>query len=68
MNYNIFCMCGLDYESILNTHKKEENKKYIEDLHRQKENTITKTSSNALDFVIEFTISFIRYLASLASI
>ena len=40
MNYNIFGMCGLDYESILNTHKKEENKKeYIEDLHKQKEFT-----------------------------
>jgi hypothetical protein len=29
-------MCGLDYESILNTHQKEENKRYIEDLHKQK--------------------------------
>jgi hypothetical protein len=32
-------MCGLDCESILNTHQKEENKKYIEDLHKQKEFT-----------------------------
>jgi hypothetical protein len=32
-------MCGLDYESILNTHQKEGNKKYIEDLHKQKEFT-----------------------------
>jgi hypothetical protein len=39
MNYNISCMYGLDYESILNTHKKEENKKYIEDLYIQKEFT-----------------------------
>jgi hypothetical protein len=30
----------LDYESILNTHKKEGNKKeYIEDLYKQKEFT-----------------------------
>jgi hypothetical protein len=34
-------MCGLDYESILNTPQKEENKKYIEDLHKQKEFTRT---------------------------
>jgi hypothetical protein len=39
MNYNISCMCVLDYESILNTHQKEENKKYIDDLHKQKEFT-----------------------------
>jgi hypothetical protein len=39
MNYNISCMCGLDYESIMNTRKKEENKKYVEDLHKQKEFT-----------------------------
>jgi hypothetical protein len=33
-------MCGSDYESILNTHKKVDNKKeYIEDLDRQKEFT-----------------------------
>jgi len=32
-------MRGLDYESILNTHKKVENKEYIEDLYRQKEFT-----------------------------
>ena len=32
-------MCGLDYESVINGHKKEENKKYIEDLHKQKEFT-----------------------------
>ena len=36
MNYNIYCMCGLDYETIMDTHQKEENKKYIEDLHKQK--------------------------------
>jgi hypothetical protein len=29
-------MCGLDYESVLNVHKKEDNKQYIEDLHKQK--------------------------------
>ena len=29
-------MCGLDYETIMNTHKKEENKQYIENLHKQK--------------------------------
>ena len=31
-------MCGLDYdyESIMNTPKKEENKEYIENLHKQK--------------------------------
>ena len=39
MNYNVSCMCGLDYESILNTHKKEENKEYIEGLYKQKEFT-----------------------------
>jgi hypothetical protein len=32
-------MCGLDYQSIMNTHQKEENKKYIEDLRKQKEFT-----------------------------
>ena len=32
-------MCGLDYETILNTHQKEKNKKYIEDLHKQKGST-----------------------------
>ena len=32
-------MCSLDYESILNTHQKEENKKYVEDLHKRKEFT-----------------------------
>lgn len=33
-------MCGSVYESILNTHKKVDNKKeYIEDLSRQKEFT-----------------------------
>jgi hypothetical protein len=37
MNYNISCMCSLDYESIINGHKKEDNKKYFEDLHKQKE-------------------------------
>ena len=42
MNYNISCMCSLDYESILNTHQKEENKKYIEDLYKQKEFTKAK--------------------------
>ena len=31
MNYNITCMCDLDYESTLNAHKKEYNKHYIED-------------------------------------
>ncbi|MFL6316502.1 MAG: hypothetical protein ACJ73C_07165 [Nitrososphaeraceae archaeon] len=36
MNHNIFCMCGLDYESIVNPHKKGENKEYIENLHKQK--------------------------------
>jgi hypothetical protein len=39
MNYNIFRMCGLDYESVANGHKKEDNKQYIEDLHKQKEFT-----------------------------
>ena len=39
MNYSISRMCGLDYESILNTNQKEKNKKYIEDLHKQKEFT-----------------------------
>lgn len=29
-------MCGLDYESVLNVHKKEDNTQYIEDLHKQK--------------------------------
>jgi hypothetical protein len=29
-------MCGLDYESIVNPHKKGENKGYIENLHKQK--------------------------------
>jgi hypothetical protein len=29
-------MCGLDYESIVNPHKKGENKAYIENLHKQK--------------------------------
>lgn len=32
-------MCGLDYESILNTPQKEGNKEYIENLHKQKEFT-----------------------------
>jgi hypothetical protein len=32
-------MCGLDYESMLNIHKKEENKEYIESLRKQKEFT-----------------------------
>jgi hypothetical protein len=35
----MFYMCGLDYESILNPHKKEENKKNIQDELRQKEFT-----------------------------
>jgi hypothetical protein len=39
MNYNISLMCGLDYESTLNTHKKEDNKQHIENLHKQKEFT-----------------------------
>jgi hypothetical protein len=40
MNYNdISGMCGLDYESVLNIHKNEDNKQYIEDLHKQKEFT-----------------------------
>ena len=30
-------MCGLDYESVMNDHKKEDNKQYIENLHKQKE-------------------------------
>jgi len=29
-------MCGLDYETIMNTRKKEENKEHIEHLHKQK--------------------------------
>ena len=32
-------MCGLDHESILNTHQEEQNKKYMEDLQKQKEFT-----------------------------
>jgi hypothetical protein len=37
MNYNdISGMCGLDYESVLNIHKNEDNKQYIENLHKQK--------------------------------
>jgi hypothetical protein len=32
-------MCSLDYESILNPQKKEENKKHIPDEYRQKEFT-----------------------------
>jgi hypothetical protein len=32
-------MCSLDYESILNPHKKEQNKKYIQYHHIQKEFT-----------------------------
>jgi hypothetical protein len=32
-------MCSLDYESVVNPHKKEENKKYIQDEYRQKEFT-----------------------------
>jgi hypothetical protein len=28
MNYNISCIYGLGYESVLNTHQKEENKVY----------------------------------------
>ena len=39
MNYNISCMCGLDYESILNTQTEEDNKQYIENLHKQKGST-----------------------------
>jgi hypothetical protein len=35
----IFYMCSLDYESILNPNKKEENKKYIQYEHIQKEFT-----------------------------
>jgi hypothetical protein len=33
-------MCGLDYESTLNAHKKEYSKQYIEDQFKQKEFTI----------------------------
>jgi len=29
-------MCGLDYETILNTQTKEDNKQYIESLYKQK--------------------------------
>jgi hypothetical protein len=36
MNYYISCMCDLDYETILNTRKKVDNKQYIENLHKQK--------------------------------
>jgi hypothetical protein len=32
-------MCSLDYESILNPQKKEENKKYLLHEHRQEEFT-----------------------------
>ncbi|HZD82459.1 MAG TPA: hypothetical protein VE076_06240 [Nitrososphaeraceae archaeon] len=32
-------MCSLDYESIFNTQKKEENKKFIQDEFIQKEFT-----------------------------
>ena len=32
-------MCGLDYESTLNAHKKEYNKQDIEDQFKQKEFT-----------------------------
>ena len=32
-------MCGLDYGSILNTHTKEDNKQYIENLSKRKEST-----------------------------
>ena len=28
-------MCSLDYESIFNTHKKEENKKYVQNEYGQ---------------------------------
>ena len=44
-------MCGLDCESILNTHQKEENKKYIEDLYKQKE--FTKTMEGPGGYFLE---------------
>jgi hypothetical protein len=43
LRYKLQClyiyMCGLDYESILNPQKKEENKKFIQDELIQKEFT-----------------------------
>jgi hypothetical protein len=52
MNYNdISCMCGLDYENILNTHQKEENKKYIEDLHKQ--NEFTKAMEGPGGYIVD---------------
>jgi hypothetical protein len=32
-------VCSLDYESVVNPHKNEENKKYIPDEYRRKELT-----------------------------
>jgi hypothetical protein len=50
MNYNISCMCGLDYETIMNTHKKEGNKEYIENLHKQ---GFTKTMEGPGGYFLE---------------
>ena len=44
-------MCGLDYESILNIPQKEENKKYIEDLHKQ--NKFTKVMEGPSGYFLE---------------
>jgi hypothetical protein len=44
-------MCGLDYETILNTQKKEDYKQYIESLHKQ--NGFTKAMEGPSGYFLE---------------